>query len=183
MNKISNDIDSQLVEAIQNGDPKAAFADLVAHYSERLYWQIRELVLSHEDSHDILQNVFMKAWQNIAWFRGDAKLSTWLYKIALNESLNFLAQHKRREALSIDQIERIATSLSADPYFDGDQVALELQKAILTLPERQRQVFVMKYFEDMKYEQISEILDTTVGSLKASYHHAVKKIEQYFSNR
>lgn len=160
---------------------RAAFGEVVKAYSEQLYWQIRRMVLSHDDANDLLQNTFIKAWSNLNYFRGEAKLSTWLYRIALNESLNFLNKQRAQNQLSIDDEEAMALNkLESDPYFDGDHTQLLFEKAIQTLPEKQRMVFNLKYFQEMKYEEISEILGTSVGALKASYHHAVKKIEEFF---
>lgn len=137
------------------------------------------MVALHDDANDILQNTFIKAWKGIANFRGDSSLSTWLYRIATNETLTFLEQKKQRAiTLGNDYQEELMQQISADPYFDGDQLQLTLQKAILTLPEKQRLIFNMKYFSDMTYEEISQILNTSVGALKASYHHASKKIEE-----
>jgi RNA polymerase sigma-70 factor (ECF subfamily) len=151
-------------------------------YSEPLYWQIRRMVESHDDANDILQNTFLKAWQSVDGFRGDAKLSTWLYKIALNESITFLAKERKRMSLSIDDEEsHLVNLIESDEYVDGDELALKLRKAVASLPEKQRIVFNMKYYDEMKYEQMSEILGTSVGALKASYHLAVKKVEQYFA--
>lgn len=170
-------------------DPKLAhqaFDKLMRIYGEQIYWQIRKMVVSHDDANDLLQNTFLKAWNNLANFRGDAKLSTWLYKIAVNESINFLNKARKNQANKADSDDETVTflidNLEADEYFDGDELKLELQKAIAALPEKQRLVFNMRYFDDMKYEEISEILGTTVGALKANYHHAVKKIEEYISN-
>ncbi len=159
-----------------------AFGILVKSHSEQLYWQIRNMVLNHEDANDILQNTFIKAWNAIASFRGDSKLSTWLYRIAVNETLTFLNSQRMTNLSGILELEDIMVQrLQADSYFNGDEAQMRLQKAILTLPEKQRLVFNMKYFEGMKYEQMSEVLNTSVGALKASYHLAVKKIENYFS--
>lgn len=159
---------------------RAAFNEVMRLYSEPIYHQIRRLVQNHDDANDLLQNTFLKAWQNLEYFRGDARLSTWLYKIAINESLTFLARERKRYAMSMDDQESaLANMIEADSYFDGDAAAELLRKAVLTLPEKQRIVFNMKYFDEMKYEEISEILGTTVGALKASYHLAVKKIEKY----
>ncbi|MCM1153107.1 MAG: sigma-70 family RNA polymerase sigma factor [Muribaculum sp.] len=155
-----------------------AFSLLVKTFTEPLYWQIRKMVLNHDDADDLLQNVFVKAWNNIHNFRGDAKLSTWLFKIAVNESINFIHQEKQRCNISENADDSfLLKNLEADSYFDGDSLQLELQKAIATLPEKQRLVFNMRYFDELKYDEISEILGTSVGALKASYHHAVKKIE------
>ena len=158
---------------------KRGFEMIVAAYSEQLYWQIRRMVLSHDDANDLLQNTFIKAWSNLNYFRGEAKLSTWLYRIALNESLNFLNKQRAQNQLSIDDEEAMALNkLESDPYFDGDHTQLLFEKAIQTLPEKQRMVFNLKYYQEMKYEQMSDIFGTSVGALKASYHHAVKKIEK-----
>lgn len=156
-----------------------AFAEVISTYSEQLYWQIRRLVKSHEDTDDLLQNTFMKAWMAIDNFRGDAKLSTWLHKIALNEALTFLDKQKRHAMDSIDDEENHSIhSIEADEWIDGDEAAAALRHAIESLPTKQQLVFNMKYFDEMKYEEIAEITGTSVGALKASYHLAVKKIEQ-----
>lgn len=159
---------------------REAFAQVVAHYSEPLYWQIRKMVVSHDDTDDLLQNTFMKAWANIDYFRGDAKLSTWLYRIAVNESITFLNKERAKRNLTVDDEDTfLVESLPADEWFDGDEWQLLLQQAIAQLPEKQRLVFTMRYFDEMKYEEMSEILGTTVGALKASYHHAAKKVEEF----
>lgn len=159
---------------------KKGFEMIVCQYSEQLYWQIRRMVLSHDDANDLLQNTFIKAWMNIGYFRAEAKLSTWLYRIALNECLTFLNKQRPLNSLSIDDPDAtIVEKLEADPYFAGDRIQLMLQKALLKLPEKQRMVFNMKYYQEMKYEEMSEIFGTSVGALKASYHHAVKKIEKF----
>ena len=159
---------------------RQAFEQIVRQYSQPLYWQIRRMVFSHEDANDVLQECFIRAWNNLAQFRGDSKLSTWLYRIVINETLNFIKRQK--EHVSIDSSEEnIINQLSSDPYFDGDETALQLQEAISKLPEKQRAVFTMKYYEEMKYEDMSRILDTSIGALKASYHHAVKKISDFFN--
>jgi RNA polymerase sigma-70 factor (ECF subfamily) len=160
---------------------RAAFNEVIKMYSEPLYRQIRRLVQDHDDAADLLQNTFMKAWQSLELFRGDAKLSTWLYKIAVNESLSFLARERKRNNLSLDDQESaLANLIEADAYFDGDALQEKLRKAVVTLPEKQRIVFNMKYYDEMKYEDMSAILGTSVGALKASYHLAVKKIEKFF---
>lgn len=154
-----------------------AFSTLVDAYSEQLYWHIRKMVVNHDDANDLLQNVFVKTWKNIHNFRGEAKLSTWLYKIAVNESLNFLNQERQKRELTDDSEDTfLLNNIESDPHFDGDAIEKELQKAIASLPEKQRLVFNMRYYDELKYEDISEILGTSVGALKASYHHAVKKI-------
>ena len=184
MSKEANLDDEKLVARLRDPSTcREAFGELIKLYSEPLYRQIRRTVQSHEDTDDILQNTFLKAWQNIENFRGDAKLSTWLYKIAINESLTFLEKEKKRRGISLDDEESNAIALiQADTNIDGDELALKLREAIATLPEKQRLVFNMRYYDDMKYEQMSEIMGTSVGALKASYHLAVKKIEQFFEN-
>ena len=159
---------------------REAFEAIVKEYSEQLYWQIRRLVFSHDDANDILQNTFIKAWINIDYFRGDAKMSTWLYRIALNESLTFLNKQRASNQLSIDDADtEMLNRLESDTYFDGDDSQKIFLQAIHTLPEKQQIVFNLKYFKEMKYEEISEIVGTSIGALKASYHHAVKKIEAF----
>lgn len=173
--------EEEILEQLRNPDTqRQGFAHLVNEYSERLYWQIRKMVYSHDDANDILQDVFIKAWLNIEKFRGDAKLSTWLYKIAINESITFINRSKAKLNLSIDDADSfLLDKLEGDEFFDGDEAQLLLQKAIVTLPEKQRLVFQMKYFNEMKYDEMSDILGTSVGALKASYHHAVKKVERF----
>ena len=174
--------DEQLIEQLR--DPqrcRKAFNEVIKIYTEPLYWQIRKMAIGHDDANDVLQNTFIKAWSSIENFRGDAKLSTWLYKIAINESITFINKEKQRNNVSLDDDDSfLINSLASDEWFDGDDLRLELQKAINSLPEKQRLIFNMRYFDDMKYEDMSEILGTTVGALKASYHHAVKKIEKFF---
>ena len=138
------------------------------------------MVLTHDDADDVMQETFLKAWAALDQFKGEAKVSTWLYRIATNESLSFLSRRRSSVALEDTDVER---TLQSDPYFDGDELQLQLQKAIATLPDKQRLVFNMKYYQQMKYEEMSEILNTSVGALKASYHIAVKKIETFFNNR
>jgi RNA polymerase sigma-70 factor (ECF subfamily) len=176
--------DANLIERLRQPEScRQAFNEIMRLYSEPLYWQIRRMVESHDDANDILQNTFLKAWQSVDGFRGDAKLSTWLYKIALNESITFLAKERKRLSLSIDDEEgHLVNLIESDEYVDGDELALKLRKAVASLPEKQRMVFNMKYYDEMKYEQMSEILGTSVGALKASYHLAVKKVEQYFAD-
>ncbi len=159
---------------------REAFERIVRQYSEQLYWQIRRMVFSHDDANDILQNTFLRAWDHIEYFRGEAKLSTWLYRIAFNETLAFLNKERAAAHLSIDEMDsQLINQLESDEYFDGDEIQKMFQKALLTLPEKQRLVFNLKYFQNMKYEEISEIVGTSIGALKASYHHAVKKIEDF----
>ena len=176
--------EEQLLEKLR--DPRTqrqGFAILVSEYSERLYWQIRKMVLSHEDTNDILQDVFIKAWINIDNFRGESKLTTWLYRIAINESITFLNKKRNQNNVSVDDENSfLLNTLESDEYFDGDEAQKLLQQAVLTLPDKQRLVFQMKYFDEMKYEEMSDILGTSVGALKASYHHAVKKIENFLTD-
>lgn len=182
MAKDINADESALVARLRDPQTcRAAFSDLIREYSEPLYRLIRRTVQSHEDTDDILQNTFLKAWQSIENFRGDAKLSTWLHKIAINESLSHLERERRRKGLSLDDEESSLVNLiHADTHIDGDALALKLREAVARLPEKQRLVFNMRYYDEMKYEQMSEIMGTSVGALKASYHLAVKKIEQFF---
>lgn len=174
--------EKEIILKLQEPDQqREAFEWIVNTYKEQLYYQIRRMVLSHEDADDLLQNTFIKAWNNLEYFRGEAKLSTWLYRIALNECLNFLNKQRAQRHLSIEESEaNLLNQLESDPYFDGDQTQLLFEKAIQTLPEKQRIIFHLKYFQDMKYNEISEIMGTSIGALKASYHHAVKKIEEFF---
>jgi RNA polymerase sigma-70 factor (ECF subfamily) len=160
----------------------SAFSELVQQYSEQLYWHIRHMVLSHDDTNDLLQNTFIKAWTGIDNFRGEAQLSTWLYRIAINETLTFL--NKKPQTIPIDSPEgSIVEQLESDIYFNGDRVEINFQEALQSLPPKQRLVFNMKYYEEMKYETMSELLGTSVGALKASYHIATKKIEDFLKNK
>jgi RNA polymerase sigma-70 factor (ECF subfamily) len=176
--------DRQLIaELRQENTRDLAFNRLVKTYQERLYWHIRKMVLNHDDTDDILQNTFVKVWKSIGSFREESKLYTWLYRIATNETITFLNSKKRRNLLPFNDVsDYLMENLTSDPYFEGDQLQMKLQQAVLRLPEKQRIVFNMKYFDDMKYEEMSHVLDTSVGALKASYHHAVKKIEEFIKN-
>lgn len=161
-----------------------AFQSLVKLYQERLYWHIRKIVMDHDDADDVLQNTFIKVWRSIDKFREESTIYTWLYRIATNESITFINSNKRRSLVPMnDTSEFLLNNLTSDPYFEGDEIQLRLQEAILKLPEKQRIVFNMKYFDEMKYEDMSQVLDTSVGALKASFHHAAKKIEEYLKNR
>ena len=173
-----------LFKQLSNPSTKeAAFTRLVREYQEPLYWQIRRMVLSHDDTDDVLQNTFIKAWQGIGSFHGDSKLLTWLSRIAINESLDFLRHQKNIVTLSTDDEElTVANTLMADEYFDGDETEAQLQEAIAQLPEVQRTVFLLRYYDDMKYSDISRMLGTSEGALKASYHIAVKKISEFFKS-
>lgn len=173
--------ESELIANLRRPETaSAAFDTLMRAYGEAVYWQIRKMVSNHDDAGDLLQNVFLKAWNNLHNFRGDAKLSTWLHKIAINESINFLNRERSKQSNDEEGVAWVLENLEADEYFDGDQLKAELLRTIATLPEKQRLVFQMRYFDEMKYEEISEILSTSVGALKASYHHAMKKIEEHF---
>lgn len=173
--------EKELVTALQTEDAKeAAFRDLVSQYKERLYWQIRHMVLDHDDADDVLQNTFIKIFRNINSFKGESKLHTWMYRIAANESITFLNKKAKRNNVSIDSVKDNAIrKLESDVYFEGDEIQLQFQKAIATLPERQRLIFTMKYFEEHTFEELSKILETTTGGLKSSYHIAVKKITEF----
>lgn len=177
--------DAELLEQFGNdGTRHYAFNLLVKKYQQRLYWHIRRIVISHDDANDVIQNVFIKVWCSLDDFRKDSRLYTWLYRIATNEALTFLRKKRNRFFLPLHDVENtLSGSLAEDPYFSGDRIQLKLQQAVLQLPTRQRMIFNMKYFDGMKYEEIAEILNLTTGALKASYHHAVKKIEKYMLER
>jgi len=174
--------DKELLTLFKNQEKRNyAFNLIVRKYQEKLYWHIRKIVIKHDDADDILQNTFIKIWKGLDGFREDSKLYTWLYRIATNESLTFLKQKKTKYLLPIvDYENQLKETLESDEHFNGTEIQLKLQKAILGLPEKQRIVFNMKYFEEMKYDDMAQVLNTSVGALKASYHHAVKKIENYF---
>jgi len=175
--------DSELIPMLHDENQRRkAFNILVKQYSESLYWQIRKMVLSHDDANDVLQNTFLKGWANIGQFRGESKISTWLFRIAINETYTFLNKERQRNQSNMTDLEdTMIQNLQSDPWFNGDEAVLKLQKAIMTLPDKQRLVFNMKYYDDMKYEEISGILGTSVGALKASYHYAVQKIEAFLA--
>ncbi|MEM7087560.1 MAG: sigma-70 family RNA polymerase sigma factor [Bacteroidota bacterium] len=176
--------EQSLVSALQSTDEKErAFKVLVSQYKERLYWQIRKIVLDHNDADDVLQNTFIKVFRNIDSFKADSKLYTWMYRIATNEAITFINKRAKRANLSSQEVqESILSKLETDVYFEGDQIQLQLQKAIATLPQKQRLIFNMKYFDDHTFDQLSEILETSVGGLKSSYHIAVKKITAYLKS-
>ncbi|MDO5571870.1 MAG: RNA polymerase sigma factor [Bacteroidales bacterium] len=172
--------EEEIIRQLQDPNQcRNAFSKIIGIYQERIYWQIRKMVVSHDDADDIMQNTFLKAWKNIDTFRGESKISTWLYRIAVNESITFLARQRQEKALTTDEDLYLIDNLEADEYFDGNEIEKLLQEAILHLPEKQRLVFNMRYFDEIKYEDMSEILNTSVGALKASYHIAAKKIEEY----
>lgn len=157
-----------------------AFSLLLNKYQQKVYWHIRRMVLNHDDADDLVQDVFIKVWKNLINFRQDSQLYTWLYRIATNESITFLNKKKAKNNVSIDEVsEQLSDSLNEEDYFTGDAIQKKLQQALLTLPEKQKLVFNMKYYDDMKFQEISDVLGTSVGALKASYHLAVKKIEQH----
>ena len=169
--------DKELINMLR--DPKtqrAGFSVMVSQYGESLYWKVRRIVIEHEDANDVLQNTFIKAWSNLSSFQGKSTLATWLYRIAINEALDFVRRKKLSTKISTDKDPGIAMRLISDPYFDGDEAQARLQEAVAKLPDVQRTVFTMKYYDDMKYSEISKILSTSEGALKASYHLAVKKI-------
>lgn len=164
-------------------DPEKGFRLLVEKYSQKLYWHIRRLVILHEDADDALQNTFINVWKSIGNFRSESSLYTWLYTIATNEALALINKRKRNSAVSIDGLEGFfSSSAEGSTWFDGDEAEMKLQNAILKLPEKQRIVFNMRYYEDMTYEEMSRILKTSEGALKASYHHAVKKVESFLTD-
>ncbi len=172
--------DEELFEMFSKaGLENQAFNHIVRKYQEAVYWHVRRLVISHDDTNDIVQDVFIKAWQALPKFRQDSSLYTWIYRIATNEALTFLKKKKRRNLMPmVDVSKQLEETLEADAYYRGNDMEKKLQKAILALPEKQRVVFNMRYFDEMKYEDMAKVLDTSEGALKASYHHAVKKIEK-----
>lgn len=174
----------QLIKDLQSIDQKEkAFRSLITLYKERLYWHIRNIVKSHEDADDVLQNTFIKVYKSIDKFKGDSKLYSWLYRIATNESITLINKNAKRMQVSNEEVQELAVNnLKSDVYFEGDEIQYKLQQAISTLPQKQQLVFNMKYFEDIKYKDMSDILETSEGALKASYHIAVKKIESYLVN-
>lgn len=176
--------EAQLLEQLQSKSHKdQAFKTLLKLYKERLYWHIRNIVKSHEDADDVLQNTFIKVYKNIHNFKGDSKLFSWMYRIATNESITFINKKAKRLQISSEEVQLNAiNNLKADIYFEGDDIQIKLQKAIAALPDKQQLVFNMKYFQNIKYKDMSEILKTSEGALKASYHIAAKKIETYLTN-
>lgn len=157
-----------------------AFNLLLKKYQQKIYWHVRRMVIDHDDADDLVQDVFIKVWKNLEGFRSDAQLYTWMYRIATNECITFLNKKKQKNNVSLDEVSyELADTLASSSYFDGDKAQMKLQQALLTLPDKQRLVFNMKYYDDMKYEEMSEVLGTSVGALKASFHLAVKKIESF----
>ncbi len=175
--------DKELVSKFSvKGEKEQAFTRIMKKYQEPLYWHVRCIVISHEDADDVIQNTFLKVWNNLKSFQGDSRLFTWLYRIATNEALTYLKKQRRNNLLPWGDYEQyLEKNLESDVYFSGDTIAKKLQKAIIKLPEKQRLVFNMRYYEDMKYEDMTKVLGTSVGALKASYHHAVKKIKKYLA--
>lgn len=176
--------DKELLEKFANPESRNyAFNLLVRQYQQKVYWHIRKMVIDHDDANDLTQDTFIKAWKGLENFKGDSQLFTWLYRIATNECLNHLSKKKRRFFLPINDItEELSNKLEDSDLVSGDEIQLKLQKALLTLPDKQRLVFNMKYYDELKYEEIAEITGTSVGALKASYHLAAKKVEEYLKN-
>ena len=176
--------DSEILEKFSNVKTRnEAFNLLLSKYQQKIYWHVRRMVIDHDDTDDLVQDVFIKVWKNLEKFRSDSQLYTWIYRIATNESITFLNKKKQRNNIPLDEISgELTETLVASEYFNGDKVQMKLQKALLTLPDKQRLIFNMKYFDELKYEEISEITGTSVGALKASFHIAVKKIEAFMLN-
>ncbi|MEO6948648.1 MAG: sigma-70 family RNA polymerase sigma factor [Ginsengibacter sp.] len=176
--------DFELLESFKDPATKEkAFTSIIKKYQEKLYWHIRRIVVSHADTDDVLQNVFIKVWKGLENFREDSQLYTWLYRIATNESLTFLAKLKKRSSISIsDEETGLSNQLKSDSHFDANKLEWKLQLAIQSLPEKQRLVFNLRYYDEMPYQEMSKVLDTSEGALKASYHHAAKKVEEYILN-
>lgn len=176
--------DSELLTQFRDPVTKEkAFTSIIQKYQERLYWHIRRMVVEHEDANDVLQNVFIRVWNGLENFREASQLYTWLYRIATNECLTFLEQQKKRSAVSLSDVESgLENKVKADKHFDPNKLEWKLQLAIQQLPEKQRVVFTLRYYDEMPYEEMSKVLETSEGALKASYHHAVKKIEDYILN-
>lgn len=176
--------DAELLMQFRKPELKeAAFTSIIKKYQEKLYWHIRRMVVDHDDTNDVLQNVFIRVWNGLENFREDSQLYTWLYRIATNESLTFIEGQKKRSAVSLSDVETgLSNKIKADRHFDANKLEWKLQLAIQQLPEKQRVVFTLRYYDEMPYEEMSRVLDTSEGALKASYHHAVKKIEDYIKN-
>lgn len=176
--------DQELLRQFRQAETKErAFTAIIKKYQEKLYWHIRRMVVTHDDANDVLQNMFIKVWNALDNFREDSQLYTWLYRIATNESLTFLQQQKKRSAVSLGDVESgLSNKVKSDEGFDANRLEWKLQVAIQTLPEKQRAVFNLRYYDEMPYEEMSRVLDTSEGALKASYHHAVKKVSEYIKN-
>ncbi|MEO5944810.1 MAG: sigma-70 family RNA polymerase sigma factor [Ferruginibacter sp.] len=177
--------DKELLQQFKTEATKErAYTSIIKKYQEKLYWHIRRMVVDHDDANDVLQNMFIKVWKNLDNFREDSQLYTWMYRIATNESLTFLEQQKKRSSVSLSNEEsNLTNKLQADKDFDGNKLEWKLQMAIQQLPEKQKAVFNLRYYDEMPYQEMSRVLETSEGALKASYHHAVKKIEDYILNR
>lgn len=173
--------DNELLHQFRDPSTKEkAYTAIIKKYQEKLYWHIRRMVINHEDANDVLQNVFIRVWNALANFREDAQLYTWLYRIATNECLTFLDQQKKKATVSMNDVEvGLSNKIVADKFFDARKVEWKLQLAIQHLPEKQRIVFNLRYYDEMPYEEMSRVLETSEGALKASYHHAVKKVEEF----
>lgn len=176
--------DTELLVQFRNPVTKEkAFTTIIKKYQEKLYWHVRRMVIEHEDANDVLQNVFVRVWNGLENFREDSQLYTWLYRIATNECLTYIEQQKKRMSVSLDEFDSgLSNKVKADSHFDANRLEWKLQLAIQQLPEKQRIVFNLRYYDEMPYEEMSRVLDTSEGALKASYHHAVKKIEDYIKN-
>ncbi len=176
--------EQELIASLKNPNTlNSAFKELLSQYKERLYWHVRKIVLDHDDTDDVLQNTFIKIYKNIGKFKGDSKLYSWMYRIATNESITFINQRAKKNNSATEEVQQVLlNNLTSDEYFDGDEAQIKLQRAIATLPQKQQLVFNMKYFDAIKYKEMSEILETSEGALKASYHIASKKIEEYILN-
>jgi len=176
--------DEQILSLLEKeASYEQGFKVLMSAYQERLYWHVRRMLDNHEDANDVIQNVFIKVFRNIKKFKGDSKLYTWLYRIATNESITFLNKRNKKATNSLDdELSTVAHQLTADTYFDPDEAQRHLKSAIAILPEKQKAVFNLRYYEEMPYNEMAKVLDTTVGALKASYHHALKKVETYLKN-
>jgi RNA polymerase sigma factor (sigma-70 family) len=181
---VTDQSDAELLQQFrQPGTKEKAFTAIIKKYQERLYWHIRRLVVDHDDTNDVLQNVFIRVWNGLGNFKEESQLYTWLYRIATNESLTFMEQQKKRAAVSLSDVESgLANKVMADKGFDANKLEWKLQLAMQQLPEKQKLVFNLRYYDEMPYEEMSRVLDTSEGALKASYHHAVKKIEEYIKN-
>lgn len=181
---LSSTSDNELLAEFRNPVTKEkAYTTIIKKYQEKLYWHVRRMVVEHEDANDVLQNVFIRVWNGLENFREDSQLYTWLYRIATNESLTYLEQQKKRSSVSFDDVEGgLSNKIKADRHFDPNKLEWKLQLAIQQLPEKQRVVFTLRYYDEMPYEKMSQVLETSEGALKASYHHAVKKIEDYMLN-
>ena len=181
---LTNLTDSELLAQFRNPVTKEkSFTVLIKKYQEKLYWHVRRMVIEHEDANDVLQNVFIRVWNGLENFREDSQLYTWLYRIATNECLTYIEQQKKRSSVSLSDVESgLSNKIKADKHFDANRLEWKLQLAIQQLPEKQRIVFNLRYYDEMPYEKMSRVLETSEGALKASYHHAVKKIEDYIKN-